>query len=168
IARYLRYSIHTSAFLLLLANPCPGFAGETGSYPVDIEIGPPERQNRWKTGFRLILAFPALMVGSGLSNAAGLVALFGWFVGLFTARMPRGLRNLGLFALRYQAQVNAYVWLLTDRYPFSGPTQELPAGEFVPPPPPPGTAPPAQSPWQPEAVPPPPPPPPPPPLPEPS
>jgi hypothetical protein len=38
--------------------------------------------------------------------------------------MPRGLRNLGVFAIRYQAQLNAYVYLLTDSYPFSGPSLE--------------------------------------------
>jgi hypothetical protein len=38
--------------------------------------------------------------------------------------MPQGLRNLGVFALRYSAQLNGYLWLLTDTYPFSGPSQE--------------------------------------------
>jgi hypothetical protein len=35
--------------------------------------------------------------------------------------MPRGLRNLGAFAIRYSAQLNAYAFLLTDRYPYAGP-----------------------------------------------
>jgi hypothetical protein len=60
------------------------------------------------------------------------VALFGWFVGLILGRMPRGLRNLGVFALRYQAQVGAYLWLLTDRYPYSGPSLELLSTEPAP------------------------------------
>jgi len=45
-------------------------------------------------------------------------------VALFLGRMPVGLRNLGVFALRYSAQVNGYLLLLTDRYPFSGPSLE--------------------------------------------
>ena len=32
------------------------------------------------------------------------------------------LRNVSAVALRYQAQVSAYVFLLTERYPYSGPT----------------------------------------------
>ena len=36
-------------------------------------------------------------------------------------RMPRGLRNLEAFVLRYSAQLNGYLYLLTDRYPYSGP-----------------------------------------------
>jgi hypothetical protein len=124
ISAYLRYSTHNYAFITLVANPFPGFSGREGSYPVDLSIGPPERQNRWKTGFRIILAIPALLVSGALGNALSLVAIFGWFTGLFLGRMPQGLRNLGVFALRYQAQLNAYAWLLTDAYPFSGPSQE--------------------------------------------
>jgi Domain of unknown function (DUF4389) len=99
--------------------------GRPGTYPVDLAIAPRERQNRWKTGFRLILVFPALLISGALGGALGLVALFEWFVGLFTAKMPRGLHNLGVYALRYQAQLNGYLFLLTDRYPFSGPSLEL-------------------------------------------
>ena len=133
LARYLGYWLHVSSFLYLVANPFPGFTGRQGSYPVDIEVAPPARQNRWKTAFRLILAFPALLIAGALGNALSLVALFGWFVGLILGRMPRGLRNLGVFALRYQAQVVAYLWILTDRYPYSGPSPELgPAPAPVP------------------------------------
>lgn len=124
-AAYLRYVTHMYAYILIVANPFPGFTGEQGSYPIDLHIAPPEPQNRWKTGFRLILAFPAALITSALAGALGLVALFGWFVGLFLGRMPVGLRNLGVFALRYQGQVSAYVFLLTDAYPFSGPSLEL-------------------------------------------
>ena len=124
ISAYLRYETYNFAFIGLVANPFPGFTGREGSYPVDLSIAPPVRQNRWKTGFRIILGVPALIISSALQDAAGVVALFGWFTGLFLGRMPQGLRNLGVFALRYQAQVNAYLWLLTDAYPFSGPSPE--------------------------------------------
>ena len=48
-------------------------------------------------------------------------AFLGWFVGLFLGRMPEGLRDLGAYALRYQGQVNAYLYFVTGRYPDSGP-----------------------------------------------
>ena len=35
--------------------------------------------------------------------------------------MPEGLRNIGAVALRYSGQANAYLFLLTDRYPYSAP-----------------------------------------------
>ena len=41
LSAYVRYTTHVYAFLLLVANPFPGFSGEPGSYPVDLEIDPP-------------------------------------------------------------------------------------------------------------------------------
>jgi hypothetical protein len=35
--------------------------------------------------------------------------------------MPLGLRDLSARYLRYNAHVTAYVFLLSDRYPYSGP-----------------------------------------------
>lgn len=133
IAAYVRYEVHVFAFVGLVANPFPGFTGTPGSYPVDLEIAPRERQNRWKTLFRLFLAIPASLLVGALNTAFELAAFFGWFVGLFLGRMPDGLRNLGAFVLRYNAQLHAYVYLLTDSYPYSGPTEYVePAPELPP------------------------------------
>src|SRR5947209_2306903 len=68
LARYLCYSVHVEAFLLLAANQFPGFSGRPGSYPIDLEIDPPARQNRGKTGFRWLLVVPAAMVGGALAG----------------------------------------------------------------------------------------------------
>jgi hypothetical protein len=138
LGAYVRQQTHVYAYLLLLANPFPGFVGVPGSYPVDLEIDEREPQNRWKTLFRLFLAIPALVVLTGLVFALVLVALFGWFVALFTGRMPDGLRKLGLFGLRYASQFSAYAYLLTDRYPYAGPPAgpvhaPVPADAPVPP-----------------------------------
>jgi hypothetical protein len=122
---YVRYLTHVTAYLCLVANPFPGFVGREGTYPVDLHVAGPQRQNRWKTGFRLILALPAQLLAGALGGALTLVALFGWFVGLIKGEMPEGLRNLGVFVLRYDAQAYGYLALLTDRYPFSGPSLEL-------------------------------------------
>ena len=66
---------------------------------------------------------PAQVLSSALSGVLWLVAVFGWFVGLVLGRMPEGLRSLGAYCLRYTAQTNAYVYLLTDGYPYSGPSE---------------------------------------------
>jgi hypothetical protein len=121
IAAWVRYSTHVGAFLFVVGGPFPGFAGAAGSYPVDLVIAPPARQRRSVTLFRLWLAIPALLLSSAYSLALYAVALLGWWAALFTGRMPEGLRNLGAVGLRYTGQVNAYVFLLTDRYPDSGP-----------------------------------------------
>jgi hypothetical protein len=120
IAAYLRYSTHVSAFLWMIANPFPGFTGKPG-YPVDLQIDAPARQNRWVTAFRILLAFPALLLNSALQSVLVTAAIGGWFAALVTGRMPEGLRNAGAHALRYAAQVNGYGAILHDSYPYSGP-----------------------------------------------
>ena len=126
LAAYLRYTTHVYAFLFLVANPFPGFTGEYGSYPIDLEIDPPERQHRLKTLFRVFLAIPAFFVSSGLSALLFVIAFLGWFAALATGRMPLGMRNAGAFVLRYEAQLGAYgFYLLTDRYPYSGPAERF-------------------------------------------
>lgn len=121
LTRYVRYETHVYAFASLVANPFPGFAGVEGSYPVDVHVAAPEPQNRWSAGFRIFLVIPAALLNGALGGALAVVAVFGWFASLFTARMPEGLRNLGLLALRYSAQTNSYLLLLTGRYPYAGP-----------------------------------------------
>lgn len=121
LCRFIAYSTHVNAFFWLTANPFPGFAGTPGSYPIEVQFPPPGVQNRWKTFFRWFLAIPAFLVASALSAALALAGVFGWWVSMFTGRMPEGLRNLSVWALRYNAQLYAYSVFVTDRYPYAGP-----------------------------------------------
>ena len=121
---YTRYTLHVSAFLLLAANPFPGFTGEPGRYPLDLELpAEPQRQNRWKTAFRIVLVIPAAVVNGAVGGALLLAAFYTWFVALLLGRAPWGLRNLSAYALRYGAQQGAYLYLLTDRYPHASPLE---------------------------------------------
>ena len=133
LASYLRYAIHVGAYVFLAAQPFPEFTGAPG-YPVDVEIAPPQPQNRWKVAFRIVLAIPALMIAGALTSGsartyganysyglASVAALLAWFAALARARMPRGLRDVVAYGLSYSAQLDAYLFLLTDRYPNSDP-----------------------------------------------
>jgi hypothetical protein len=123
LSRYVRYTLHVNAFLYLAANPFPGFLGEPGRYPLDVQLPGAERQNRWVTGFRVVLAIPALIVNSALGWALIVAAFLTWFVALVRGAAPWGLRNLSAYALRYAAQLNAYLFLLTDAYPHASPLE---------------------------------------------
>jgi Domain of unknown function (DUF4389) len=151
-AAYLRYGTHVYGFVLLAANPFPGFTGAEGSYPIDLEIDPPAPQSRWKTAFRIILAFPALLIsaalvqgfssssgGGGGTTASGseeayywggsiglalTIAFFAWFACLVKARMPNGFRDALAYGLRYSAQTYGYLIFLTDRYPHADPRRD--------------------------------------------
>ena len=116
LATYLRYQTHVYAYVLLLADPFPGFGGKPG-YPIDIEIDTPQPQNRWTVAFRLILAIPAYIVSGILGYLNRALAVFSWFIALAMGSVPEGLRNFAAFALRYEQQTTAYALLLTGRYP---------------------------------------------------
>jgi hypothetical protein len=135
LVRFLRYYTHVTAYANLIANPFPSFSGDEGTYPIDLHVDGPERQNRWVTGFRIILAIPALLIATVLSYVVGIIFFLGWFVCLALGRMPEGMRNLAAYCLRYQSQTHAYSMILTDRYPTlsAGPgTIEAPAAPQVP------------------------------------
>ena len=131
LSRYVRYELHVYAFLYLAANPFPGFTGEAGTYPLDLQLPERARQNRWKTGFRLILLIPALIVNGALNWLLVISAFYTWFVALIRGSAPWGLRNVSAYALRYSAQLNAYGYLLTDAYPHASPLEGAPPEQLT-------------------------------------
>ena len=122
-ASFLNYSTRVNAYLYLLADPFPPF-GAGGSYPIDLVPVPHGRQSRLTVLFRIILAIPALILASILMQLLQILAFIGWFVALFTGKMPQGMRDLGAFCLRYYQQTMGYMLLLTQKYPSlsGGPT----------------------------------------------
>jgi hypothetical protein len=119
IASYVRAFGHLQAYLFLLADPWPPFRGSPG-YPVDTRIDPAAHQNRLTVLFRLILAIPAFVLAYVFRLVNQVVALLGWFYAVVMGRMPRGMRDLSLWMLRYELQTYAYAMLLTSRYPSLG------------------------------------------------
>jgi 2-(1,2-epoxy-1,2-dihydrophenyl)acetyl-CoA isomerase len=115
--RFLRYWVHVNAYEFLLAEPFPSFRGWRGTYPVDLVVAPPAPQARWKTALRPILAIPPYVFAYALSIVLQAVAFLGWFVAVALGRFPRGFRDLGAYAIRYNAQTYAFLLLLTERWP---------------------------------------------------
>jgi hypothetical protein len=121
LSAYIRYATHFGAFFALVGDPFPGFVGKAGSYPIDLEIDPFQRQHRGVTLFRLLLAVPAFLLASATYGILFVTALLTWFVALIRGRAPMGLRNGAAFALGYLAQVTSYMFVLVDRYPMISP-----------------------------------------------
>lgn len=140
LSSYLRYLVSVYAFVFLVANPFPGFVGAPGAYPLDTLIAEPVQQGRWGVLFRVVLAIPALLIQAAYSAIGSVLALFGWFSALARGRMPRGMRNAGAMALRYQSQTIGYLLLLTPSYPYSGPCRSVAAAVPAPGPELPGPA----------------------------
>jgi 2-(1,2-epoxy-1,2-dihydrophenyl)acetyl-CoA isomerase len=116
-ARAVRYWTHAQAYTWLVADPFPGFRGWHGTYPVDLDVAGPEIQSRWKTLLRLPLAIPAYVLLTVLTTVLQVLAVIAWFIALAVGRVPKGMRDLMAYCLRYSAQTYAYLLLLTDRYP---------------------------------------------------
>ena len=116
IASYTRYFTHAYAYWHLLADPFPSFSG-SAAYPVDLEIAPPEKQNRLTIFFRILLAIPAFLLAYVFRFLISMLAFVGWFYALATGRMSGGIENLGNYALRYESQTLGYSLLLTEKYP---------------------------------------------------
>ena len=117
LATFLRYTTHVRAYTLLVADPYPQFTGREGTYPIDLEIDPPQPQSRLTVFFRWFLAIPVLLLTNILSNLSQLLAIFSWFIALVLGRVPEGLRNFAALAIRIETQTYAYLLLLTGRYP---------------------------------------------------
>lgn len=116
IAQYLRYYVHVYGYLFFLGDPYPGFLAER-PYPADLEIAPPAPQNRWITGFRIILAIPAVIVRSVLQYVLQVIGIISWVVCIVTGRMPLGLRDITAWIIRFDVQTAAYTSIITERYP---------------------------------------------------
>jgi hypothetical protein len=117
LVRYLRYTVYVYSYLYVLANPYPPFHGEERSYRIDLQVEGPDGQRRLVTGFRLILVIPAFVLSWVLGQVLQVLAVLNWLIAIFIGRVPRGMEQLGLYCLRYQTQVYAYLLVITDRYP---------------------------------------------------
>jgi Domain of unknown function (DUF4389) len=117
LVRYLRYTVYVYSYLYVLANPYPPFHGDQRSYTIDLQVEGPDDQRRLVTAFLLVLVIPAFVLSWVLSQVLQVIALLAWVIAIFLGRIPRGMEQLGLYCLRYQTQVYAYLLVVTDRYP---------------------------------------------------
>lgn len=118
-------------------------------YPVSYSIQRPERYNRWTVFFRVLLVIPQYLVLFGfpftilgfafgsdsiirqallpiltlvsLETVLGVLIFLAWFAILFTGRFPDGFLRVCIAIYRWQQNVAAYLFLLTDDYPPFGP-----------------------------------------------
>jgi hypothetical protein len=82
-----------------------------------LRLAYPEHLGRWKPLYKWFLAVPQYVVLAALCVAAcvGVVACF--LAVLVTGEYPQGIRTFLVSVYRYALRVEAYVGLLTDRYP---------------------------------------------------
>lgn len=99
------------------ARPDADPRGRQGVSPPELEIDGPGVQNRLTVAFRLVLVIPQLVVMACLAIAAMVVQILGWFAALVMGRLPSWAQRYLCAYLAYNTRVNAYRYLLVDRYP---------------------------------------------------
>jgi hypothetical protein len=114
-----RWTANVSAYaLLLLRDEYPPFSGESGQYPVTLEVEYDEDLSRWMIFVKWLLAIPHYIILVFLLTAAYVCVFIAFFAILFTGRYPRSLFDFVVGTLRWLNRVQAYShWLMTDRYP---------------------------------------------------
>jgi hypothetical protein len=122
-AMTLRYEWRAISYGLFLHQDYPPFDFQPGGDDDGVErnsvvsLAYPEELSRWKPLYKWILAVPHYFVLVGLIIASIFTVIAGFFAVLVTGEYPHGLRNFLVGAYRYNLRVQAYVGLLTDRYP---------------------------------------------------
>ena len=89
----------------------------SGSYPLGIAVSSPGEVERWRPLVNWLLVIPHQLWVFVLSLGAGVLAFLGWFVILFTGRLPDSWSDYTVGVLRYQWRVLAYLYAWTVDYP---------------------------------------------------
>jgi Domain of unknown function (DUF4389) len=110
------YSIHVTAYALLLADKFPPFAFSAIDYSVGVQIGP-SQLSRVKVFFRWLLVIPAYVVTAIAGNGLLILSPIIWLVTLVLGRPPQSFFSAAAAVIRYQARYSAYMGLVTDTYP---------------------------------------------------
>lgn len=117
-----RYSWRVMTYGLWMREPYPPFeftpaSEDPGGDPAWLTIEYPERLSRLLIFVKWLLVIPHAIVLYILYIGAFVATVIGWFAVLITGRWPAGLRRFLVGVMRWSVRTNAYVSLLTDRYP---------------------------------------------------
>jgi hypothetical protein len=128
-AGVLRYTTRVYAYVRLMTDAYPPFdMAEHPEYPVRVPVAPAlESYDRVKTGFRLILAIPVMLMSYALGILANVCGILAWVVIVFTGRQSAGLQQNLAMVTAYGARANAYFGLMTEDWPPFGVAENVPA-----------------------------------------
>ncbi|NNH71397.1 DUF4389 domain-containing protein [Nocardia uniformis] len=113
---YTAYSTRVYAYGMLLVDTYPPFAWNPQDYPVRVLFHPPTPLNRVAVFFRLILAFPILVLASFFTSGWTVIAIIVWLIVLISGRMPQPVFEATAAVLRIQLRTSAYTYLITPTY----------------------------------------------------
>lgn len=106
---------------LLAASPWPPPPPRNDRYPMLFDVAYPGSLSRWKTALRLPLLLPFLILAYPLSLLLQGALGIGWMAVLARRTYPQWLFAGLSGAFAFVARIDAYLLLLTDRYPSFNP-----------------------------------------------
>ena len=96
------------------------------SSPVTYQVEYPEKLSHGMPLIKYFFGWLYVLIPHGFclffyQIAVGIVLFISFWAILFTGKFPRGMFDFVIGALRWQARVIAYMYMMTDEYPpFSG------------------------------------------------
>ena len=146
--------------MYLITDRFPPFDLGAPDYAVAVVLPPRGRLNRAAVLFRVVLAVPALILGTLVCAGLQLPLFFIWLIILISGRMPSSVFEAEATVLRYQARVYSWLLMLPSVYPgglfgdpplaaapttpgldgltLTAPAPAMPEATLAPPPPAPG------------------------------
>jgi Domain of unknown function (DUF4389) len=113
-----RWAYRVAAYFHLMVDPYPPFTfADDPDYPVRLTVDYPERIDNWRPLVQWLLAIPYLFVAGILYWITGVLTIVAFFTILFTKQIPRGVFEVMVPGLRWNARGNAYAYFLNSRYP---------------------------------------------------
>jgi hypothetical protein len=117
LAGFVRWQTRVLGYAILLTDVYPPFSLEDADYPIRVAMRP-SRLNRLAVLFRFFLLIPVWIVEAVVSYGAfTIVQLVSWLIVLISGEMPASLYQALAAALRYQARVVGFAFMLTSAYP---------------------------------------------------
>jgi Domain of unknown function (DUF4389) len=118
VAGFFRYGTAVNGYFYLLTDKYPPFGPDVDSYPVRLNIAPPqETYSRLKVLFRIILAIPPYIIAYAMNIVMQVGAFLAWFAIVFLGRQPKGLQDMIVLGMSYQQRAYAYMALLSEDWP---------------------------------------------------
>ncbi len=118
-AGFIRFSARFTAFASLATDELPPlWGGEHLDRRVAVAVAGPQAQySRWKTFFKLVLAFPQFVLSYGTQLLVGGAAFISWWRILFTGKQSATMHDAMRVGITYNQRSSAFLFLMTETRP---------------------------------------------------
>jgi Domain of unknown function (DUF4389) len=118
VAGFFRYGTAVHGYFYLLTDQYPPFGPDVDSYPVRLNVAPPQDEySRLKVLFRIILAIPPYIIAYAMNIVMQVGAFLAWFAIVVLGRQPKGLQDMIVLGMSYQQRAYSYMALLAEDWP---------------------------------------------------